>query len=307
MTAQMPDSFRYRNRDFAVDGISEGKLFDPSLLGLEPAGTCSACWRGYQAIFAIHESHLVLDALDVNLILRSAGKLEDDCIEGPIINGVAPIATGRERSFFNNHYDGLKYKLNYSGGLLLVDGYIEELYRRRGYAPPWRYKSVIELVFDNGILKKEFDRSEKMEEFRYKFVNAEAQKTSGEMPSDDEVRNFVERAFDQRYQSGDSWQKIEAHERNKRDACPSTIASNSKPIADQPETSKLSNTIRPLIISELVRRQRRMWYIRTTIGVLLFGFLAWRYDWGKWAALAYLPFPIYSWWALSRLARGSGK
>ena len=52
MTAQINDVFRYRNREYAVAGISEGELFDPTLLCLEPAGTSTACWRGYQAIFA---------------------------------------------------------------------------------------------------------------------------------------------------------------------------------------------------------------------------------------------------------------
>jgi hypothetical protein len=53
MTAQINDKFLYRNREYAVAGISEGDVFDPALLGLEPAGTSTACWRGYQAIFAL--------------------------------------------------------------------------------------------------------------------------------------------------------------------------------------------------------------------------------------------------------------
>jgi hypothetical protein len=52
MTAQIDDTFRYRWRQYAVAGVSDGELFDPSLLDLKPAGTCSACWRGYQVVGA---------------------------------------------------------------------------------------------------------------------------------------------------------------------------------------------------------------------------------------------------------------
>ena len=34
MTAQMNDTFRFRKREYAVAGISEGELFHPSLLDL---------------------------------------------------------------------------------------------------------------------------------------------------------------------------------------------------------------------------------------------------------------------------------
>src|SRR5689334_8415671 len=61
VTAQINDVFRYQKREYAVAGISEGELFDPSLLDLEPAATCTACWRGYQAVFGLSGCRLVLD------------------------------------------------------------------------------------------------------------------------------------------------------------------------------------------------------------------------------------------------------
>ena len=63
MTAQIHDRIRYQDIVYSVTGISEGELFDPSLLGLKPVGTCTACWRGYLAVFAIVDSRLVLDTL----------------------------------------------------------------------------------------------------------------------------------------------------------------------------------------------------------------------------------------------------
>jgi len=130
MTAQINDTFRYRNHEYAVAGISEGELFDPSLLDLEPAGTCTACWRGYQAVFALSDSHLVLDTLHVNL-LKPGDVYERE--EGPEINGVKPGGPRGERDWFNNHYEGLDYHLEYTGGLLLADGFIKELYVHMGF------------------------------------------------------------------------------------------------------------------------------------------------------------------------------
>jgi len=196
MTAQINDTFRYRNREYAVAGISEGELFDPSLLGLNPAGTCTACWRGYQAVFALSGSRLVLDALHVNLVKLGEGYERE---EGPLINGVKPGEIGGEYDFLNNHYEGLDYHLEYTGGLLLADGFIWELYVHMGYHPAWKYERVVELIFDAGILKNEFDRSEQMAEIRQRFLELQAEDDSSRMPTEDEIARFVERAFDRSY------------------------------------------------------------------------------------------------------------
>jgi hypothetical protein len=196
MTAQINDAFRYRKREYAVAGISEGELFDPSLLDLTPAGTCSACWRGYQAVFALSDSRLVLDALHVNLLNPGKGYERE---EGPIINGVKPGEPRGEHDWFNNHYEGLDYHLEYTGGLLLADGFIQKLYVHMGFHPAWKYKRVIELIFDAGILKQEFDQSEQMAEIRKRFAELRTEDRSDRMHTRDEIAEFVERAFDRRY------------------------------------------------------------------------------------------------------------
>ncbi len=199
MTAQINDTFRYRKNEYALAGMSEGELFDISVLDLKPSMASTACWRGYQAVFAIVHSRLVLDALHVNLLRPGE---ENNCSErevGPVINGVAPSPPRQGLDFFNNHYQGLNYHLEYSGGLLLADGFIESLYVHMGFHPAWKYKSVIELVFDAGILKEEFDRSERMAEIREMVSKSRKKGSSTEKPSDDEIKQFVERAFDRRY------------------------------------------------------------------------------------------------------------
>ncbi len=196
MTAQIDDVFRHNGTDFSVTGISEGELFDPSLLDLKPAGTCSACWRGYQAIFAVSESHLVLDTLHVNLLTEGEGYERQ---EGPPINRVTPQGPRDEDDWFNNSYIGLDYHLEYTGGLLLADGFIDDLYVHMGFHPAWKYTNVIELIFANGILQQEFDRSKQMAEIRQKIIDSRDEDATSRMPTHDEVHDFVERAFDRTY------------------------------------------------------------------------------------------------------------
>ncbi len=196
MTAQIDDMFRYNGTNFSVSGISEGELFDPGLLGLKPVGTCTACWRGYQAIFAISQSHLVLDTLHVNLFAEDEDYKRQ---AGPPINGVSPTGPHGEHDWFNNNYIGLDYHLEYTGGLLLADGFIDDLYVHMGFHPAWKYMTVIELIFANGILQADFDRSERMAEIRQKIIESRDENAESRMLTQDEIRDFVERSFDRTY------------------------------------------------------------------------------------------------------------
>lgn len=194
MTAQIDDTFRYHGCEYAVAGISEGELFDPALLDLEPTAMCTACYRGYQAVFGLSGKRLVLDALHVNL--RSPGRERQ---EGPEINGVKPTGPVEKDDWFNNHYEGIRHNLLYSGGLLLADGFIEELYVHMGFHPAWKYQSVTELVFESGVLKREFDRSEQMAELRARFAESPAVGGSRQMSASAEIAAFIERTFDRTY------------------------------------------------------------------------------------------------------------
>jgi hypothetical protein len=196
MTAQIDDLFRYQNATYSVSGISEGELFDPSQLGLEPTGTCTACWRGYQAVFAMVDSQLVLDTLHVNLLTAGAGYTRQ---EGPPINGVSPTGPSEDYDWFNNHYVGIHYHLDYTGGLLLADGFIEDLYVHMGFHPAWKYTKVIELVFKNGVLQHEFDRSERMAEIRQLILDSRRDGDRRRMPTDREISEFVQSSFDRTY------------------------------------------------------------------------------------------------------------
>ena len=193
MTAQMPDLFRHEGVDYDLAGISAGGLFNPSQFGLKPEGTCTACWRGYQAVFALAGSRLVLDTLRVELYKPGKGYRRK---EGPPINGVSPIDG---QGGFNNHYVGVNMHLDYTGGLLLARGFLRELYVHMGFHPAWKYTDVVELVFENGVLQRQFDRSERMAEIRQRVLESAQSGRHAGPRAPEEVREFIRRSFDRTY------------------------------------------------------------------------------------------------------------
>lgn len=193
MTAQIPDLFRYREEEYHLAGISEGKLFEPTDLGLEACGGSTACWRGYQAIYALVDGYVVLDDLKIGLGWEEAGVTR----KGPTIGGRTPRISKRNMFGLTNAYKKLAHRLSYSGGVLLARGFISRLYVHMGFHPAWKYQEVFELVFEEGRLISEGDKSAKMQEVRE--LLAATAKGPGGGASKEEISEFVERAFDRSY------------------------------------------------------------------------------------------------------------
>jgi hypothetical protein len=199
MTSQINDIFIYKDVKYALAGISEGSLFEPAMFKINPIAASTACWRGYVATFDISDSHLVLDSLAVNLH-ESDG--EDVFTNGPSINGISPVAPTDAFIMFNNLYLSLNHRIDYTGGLLLGNEFIQELYVHMGFHPAWKYKNVIELIFEDGRLVNEYDRSEKMAQLRHTIEEDSNKKEQSKRPTDEEIEEFVERAFDRTYTQG---------------------------------------------------------------------------------------------------------
>lgn len=199
MTVQIPDKFIYRDVDYhiissAVRGWStdEDKPFDPAMFDLKTKPTATVCRRSYIVTYSLINNHCVIADLKINLceegdqeyirrderpiFLKASPKAtikrgfqyllkKLTCEmgmrprqEAPTINGVEPIKLTRENDFFNYHYKGINYHLEFSGELLIANEPIT--YPKRGSYPPCKYKNVVELVFENGVLVGEFDRSD---------------------------------------------------------------------------------------------------------------------------------------------------
>jgi len=184
MTAQFPDIVDLDGRQYTIAGISGTGLFDPAEHGLRPVGKCSACWRGYICVYRIDERALVLDTLKAN-------------VDGPAAElfGVPP-GTDRDPPF-DAVYHELDRKVPFTGGLLLGRSFIDELYVHMGFHPAWKYREVRELIFEDGVLVREANRSAEAAELR----KAMAGRPLGpeDPASREEIADWVRRCFDRDY------------------------------------------------------------------------------------------------------------
>lgn len=191
MTAQVPDYVFYLDKKFTLAAISDGELWVPEAESINPEPVCSACWRGYLATYRVHNDVLELHELKLSYGQLSKGK-------PPPVGGRKPKrADDDETMGFNWTYPEIGMQLDYSGGLLLADGFIQELYVHMGFHPAWKYKHVHELVFENGRLAGAFDRSRQMAEFRQDLKDKPMQ-PSGDLDRAT-LTKWIERTFSRKY------------------------------------------------------------------------------------------------------------
>ena len=195
MTAQFPDSFIYNDKEYDLVAYSAEEPFNPTQLGFNPVGACSACWRGYIAKYSLEaDENLILK--DLSLSLFEVTGMEMKAIRGKSINGVLP-AQDDHLSFLNNHYENINLSLRYTGGMLIVDDFIQDLYVHMGFHPAWKYREVHELIFEEGRLRSANDRSAEMAEIRKDLAERSLR------PDMDagwkEIFAWIERTFDQKY------------------------------------------------------------------------------------------------------------
>ncbi len=153
MTAQMHNSFLLQDQKFSLVGYASEGLFQPSEYGMQPLPSVTSCWRGYVCTYKALHNRLLLDTLQVNLSQ-----------EGPAIQNIGPEFPAG--GMFNHVYHDLDLPMDYSGGMLVADGFIRELYVHMGFHPAWKYETVFELVFSRGTLLKTKDVSQRMAELR---------------------------------------------------------------------------------------------------------------------------------------------
>lgn len=157
MTAQMNDSFLLQDKKFSVVGVNGSGLFDPLIYSMQPLPRITSCWRGYVCTYKARDHELVLDTLLVNL---------DQ--EGPAINNVRPAFSNQ--GTFNNTYKDLHLHMDFTGGMLVAHGFIQQLYVHMGFHPAWKYETVFELNFSQGNVLDIRDLSGEMAELREKMT-----------------------------------------------------------------------------------------------------------------------------------------
>ena len=77
-------------------------------------------------------------------------------------------------------YDGLREPIRFSGGLLLGEGFIEKLYVHMGFHPAWKYKTVREVIFEEGRVTEDLDRSREMKDLRARLTSEPLQPGLGD-------------------------------------------------------------------------------------------------------------------------------
>lgn len=160
MTAQVPDSVRICGTDFDICGVRGEGLFDPSVYGIETSAPHTACWRGYLCGYALADRHLVLDELQLWSEPRRWPSVR------PLLEEFFGDRLEIDEGQTSVNATGLGCPIPFTGGLLLGDDFVEELHVRMGFQPAYKYRRVLELTFESGLLLSQSDRSIEMEEIR---------------------------------------------------------------------------------------------------------------------------------------------
>ncbi len=122
------------------------------------------------ADFQVKDGEFQLNSLSVSLSEPGSSKEGlDEVVPAPVIGGCTAMKSDEgDFNFFEYCYDDMGMLIPFTGGLLLADGFIENLYVHQGYHPAWKFKTVHELIFEKGHLVSESDVSGKIAEIRSK-------------------------------------------------------------------------------------------------------------------------------------------
>ena len=153
-------------QNYSIVGVNGSPLFEPQSYGIEPEARCSACWRGFYCKYALVNERLFLDTLYIS----TSDKVRSDLTAsfGPELVGKKPSKPEERYSWFDYYYSDLNLSVNFTGGLLIADGFFEKLYVHMGFHPAWKYKRVYELLFKDGVNIELRDISQQIEIFRAK-------------------------------------------------------------------------------------------------------------------------------------------
>lgn len=179
MTTQTSDRFIYRGEHHSLEGIQGRKLFDPEDHGFKPVEISTGCRRGFHCTYEVTTTELLLREVYLGLgerdtaaaLAGKGGKLfgqlpkrYTEC--GRRINlSTREVTTSWESSEFR--VDQLSEPVSFTGGLLLCDDFMWEMREVGDYSSyPYMWRVAHELVFENGRLVEEHDRSSEMTEYR---------------------------------------------------------------------------------------------------------------------------------------------
>lgn len=165
MTAQVSDKFYYNDKEYTLVTISEKIKFHPKDYGIIPQMIHTACYRGFHCDYVIKNEILYLNNFTVN---SANGNY-------PEINGKKPIPDSwfveickeRGQDFTGPcEYKDLELPIEFTGRIVLGDGFIKKYYIHMGFQRAWAYEELIELEIEDGLVVNLINHSEKAKSFR---------------------------------------------------------------------------------------------------------------------------------------------
>jgi hypothetical protein len=178
----------YRRIEHSIAGVNGSGLFDPESHGLHPVPMSTANWRGYVCSYSVRERALHLRRLQLGLDPRA----EEGRSTPPPVLGVEPDT---DPQGYAAEYRFTRAPISFTGGLLLGAGFIQGLYVHMGFHPVWKFRQVIELIFDGGRLSDSHDHSGKVADIREEIL-------SGRRPdpdATDDLPEWISRTFELDY------------------------------------------------------------------------------------------------------------
>ena len=162
-------------------------MFEPSAHLIKPGPFSTACWRGYICRYRTDQDSLPLQRLVIGAGSTLAGK---PLHPGSTLLGAA-LAESRTLGAATLAADMLDMATVFTGRLLLGRGFIAAGFPNMGFQPAWRFKKVLELRVDGGIVTRTRDRSAELAAIRREI-------DAGRIPDPDGPRGgtgWVERTF----------------------------------------------------------------------------------------------------------------
>jgi hypothetical protein len=151
MTAQIADTFLYKNENYSLLGIKGGSLISPQQFGMEPVRLSTACYRGFYGTYELTEEALFLKEL--TLAEKNGNYLP--------IQGIKP-----EKSDYQATYHDLNIVVQFTGRIRLARDFIQELYIHMGYQKPTAFKTVYDITLKEGRVTNVKDRSKEIAQKR---------------------------------------------------------------------------------------------------------------------------------------------
>ncbi|MEW6736813.1 MAG: hypothetical protein AB1489_36330 [Acidobacteriota bacterium] len=192
MTAQISDTIKFDGKDYNIAGVKGNGLFNPHEHGLSVEMISTACWRGYYCSYKVNNEELYLQDVSVGLDEDNKRLLAKK--SGPYLFGKLPK---HNKEAWCYDFLDLNWKVPFNGGILAGLGFVRELYVHMGFHPAWKYRSVVELIFEEGVLLETLDRSTEMASIRERTTKDDLKPSS---MNKEEVMNWIRDCFSLEYE-----------------------------------------------------------------------------------------------------------